>query len=371
VPLLVVPLLVVSLLLVVVVMLLMLRMLWVPGAAHVRITPRTALGRRRRHRSVRRTGAHRRRAGSMSAAAAEIGVRPPPAGRGGRLGPLAPAAAEHAAPAAADEGEEDQAADDAEDGDGDLLVVVDPVEDLLREVGALAVAVAALAAALARGAVEEVLVQHVALVGAELGRVARQHASVRRAGRGCVGAHEGPALLVARRAAARGALEAVAAGVAVGCVDIDGAGARPARAGLCRVAGPRAVAADGAVALEGALRGAAFFVGRVAHAARGVLARLRIAAGVAGAGCVSTTVTVLTALDDAVAALARKGCHALVVGQACCPAAEGTADVTDAAGRELGDAVARRGVHDELRSGITGVRRQRAAILFLETPVTA
>jgi len=103
----------------------------------------------------------------------------PAAGRRlrGRRGEfLVCAAATAASYNAAHDGEEDKAAHTRADADDDGFVVVDPGCDLAADGGTSAAAVLAGAAAAALGAVEEVLLQAVADVGAELGRAASDDA---------------------------------------------------------------------------------------------------------------------------------------------------------------------------------------------------
>lgn len=127
----------------------------------------------------------------------------PAAGRRlrGRRGEfLVCAAATAASYNAAHDGEEDKAAHTRADADDDGFVVVDPGCDLAADGGTSAAAVLAGAAAAALGAVEEVLLQAIADVGAELGRAAGDDARRRVAGVSVValsvGAHHGLALLV-------------------------------------------------------------------------------------------------------------------------------------------------------------------------------
>lgn len=106
------------------------------------------------------------------------------------------------AAAAADEGDEKKTGDDAADRDSNILVVLEPVEDLVAELGALADAVMALAATLARGAVEEVLWKGVALGISEHWALTSERAALIGA-RSCLvvcvlGSHERLALLIAR-----------------------------------------------------------------------------------------------------------------------------------------------------------------------------
>jgi hypothetical protein len=122
--------------------------------------------------------------------------------RGRRGEFLVCAAATAASYNAAHDGEEDKAAHTSADADYDGFVVVDPGGDLAADGGASAAAVLAGATAAALGAVEEVLLQAVADVGAELGRAAGDYARRRVAGVGVVAlgvrAHHGLALLVSR-----------------------------------------------------------------------------------------------------------------------------------------------------------------------------
>ena len=86
------------------------------------------------------------------------------------------AAAAAAADAAAEDCEEDEAADAGADADHNGFVVVDPGGDLAADGRASAAAVLTFAAAAALGAVEEVLLQAVALVGGEFGGAAGHYA---------------------------------------------------------------------------------------------------------------------------------------------------------------------------------------------------
>ncbi|KFZ12795.1 hypothetical protein V502_06899 [Pseudogymnoascus sp. VKM F-4520 (FW-2644)] len=96
-------------------------------------------------------------------------------------------------------------------------------------------------------------------------------------------------------------------------------------------------------------------------------ARRGIAAGIVAAPGHAATIAVFAHLDDAVAALrAGNGRDVTVAGQTArfngLPA-DGAADVADAAGREVGDAGAGRGVHDVFAACWAGVGGKGAALL--------
>lgn len=193
-----------------------------------------------------------------------------------------------------------------------------------------------------------------------------------------VRAHNGAALQVAAGALAartrelprvqpgRRRVRRDAALLAVWGGGVRGADAGGARAGLLRVAGAGAGAADGAGGGELAAV-AAVLVGVVADGAGLEAAGARVAAGVRGAVGLAAAVAVLAVLDDAVAALvAGDGGDAAVGGEAGrvdAVAADAAADVADAAGGEVRDALGGGGVHDVLFAGVAGLRVERAALL--------
>lgn len=115
---------------------------------------------------------------------------------------------------------------------------------------------------------------------------------------------------------------------------------------------------------------AAIFIGIVADGVILELACRRIAAGVAAAALGATTVAVFAVFDDTIATLvAGDSDDAFVRGQTCRVdgvAAEGRADVADAAGGEMGDAVGGEGIHDVLFPGIAGLSVERAALLRID-----
>lgn len=109
----------------------------------------------------------------------------------------------------ADDGEKDQTSDSATDTNDNALVLVDPRLDLPADGRALAAAVAAVAAATAGCAVEEVLLQAGAVVGGKVVGGADQAAGRIVASIGVVGvekaAHHRSALEVTAGALAAGA----------------------------------------------------------------------------------------------------------------------------------------------------------------------
>ena len=110
---------------------------------------------------------------------------------------------------AGDYGEEDQTSDSAANTNDDVLVIVDPGFDLSTNRRALAATVAAVTAATARCAVEEVLLQTGAVVGREVVGGADQAAGRIVAGIGVVGvekaAHHRSALEITAGALTAGA----------------------------------------------------------------------------------------------------------------------------------------------------------------------
>ena len=167
-------------------------------------------------------------------------------GRRGEL--LVRAATTTASHTAAEDGEEDETSHAGANTDDDSFVIVDPGRDLAADGGASAAAVLAFAAAAAFCAVEEVLLQAVAHVGAELGRAARDDAGRRVAGVSVValgvGTHDGLALTIARCALARSTFQAGATVIAIIQECIGRANGRVSRAGFLRVAFACALAAD-------------------------------------------------------------------------------------------------------------------------------
>jgi len=246
----------------------------------------------------------------------------------------------------------------------------------------LAVTVGALAAAFAWCAVEEVLLHCVASVAAELGRGAREDASLSRAGVcvvvRCQAAHQRLALLIARRTPARRALQS-SARVATGCAVVSAlvlrADRRTTRARLLRIAAACARAADSAGALELTLLIAAFFVRWIAYAAVSELAGGWVAALIAGATLSSAAVAIFALFHDAVTALTtRDGRDIFVICETRYPrrvAAEEAADIANAAGGELCDTRSSRGVHDELAIGIARAGLKWAALLLRQGTVRA
>lgn len=253
------------------------------------------------------------------------------------LGGLASAdSSSDAAVAAAEDRDGEESGNHAAHGDRDVLVVLEPTHNLLPRRAALAVSVVTLAAAGARGAVEEVLIP---LRAERLSRILARQETARRAGPhlfaviGAVLPH-GPALLVSGCALSRRALEPIAAVGAVVLVLVLGTVGVLARTLLLRVAGSRAGTADGSRRRILALFGTAFFVGKITFGLPLELALGSITARVVLAASVSAAVALLTLLYDAVAALAaRDGLDALVVSQTLRldVALEARADVADGA----------------------------------------
>lgn len=269
------------------------------------------------------------------------------------------AAAAAAADTAAEDGEEDEAAYTGADADHDGFMVVDPRGDLAADGGASAAAVLTFAAAAAVGAIEEVLLQAEALVGGEFGRAAGHYAGGRVASVGVVaggvGAHDGLALLVARRALAGGAFEAIATAVTIRGVGVGWADSSITWASLLRITVARALTADSACACKLAVA-AAVFVGVVADRVVLVSASRGVTAGIVATTLLATAVTLFVALYDAVTTLlASDGFHFSVIAQAIgidIVVLDSTADVADRARREFINTSLTRRIHDVPLIGI-------------------
>ncbi|KFY08260.1 hypothetical protein V492_06383, partial [Pseudogymnoascus sp. VKM F-4246] len=289
----------------------------------------------------------------------------PPCGIGTGAYPLACPCGAHPGPAllptapggGAYDGQQQQSAHAGAESDDEGFMVIDPLLDAPADSGPLAYAVITFPAAAALGAVEEILSQAAAHVLRGVGGAEELAPVV--AALVVLLAHEGLALLVTRCALPACAGQAVARGAAaISFIFVD-------------VRWTRGCLADGGGGGELAGLETAVFGGGVAD---GVvlgleLACLGVAAGVVAAPgrALAAAITLLAHLDDAVAALgAGDGLDVAVVAQAVRfdgLAADGAADVADAAGGEVGDAGAGRGVHDEFAARGAAVGGERAALL--------
>lgn len=247
-------------------------------------------------------------------------------------------------------------------------MAVDPGLDFAADRRTHAFAIVAVPVAIARCAVEEILLHATAFVRREHRRRAIERACRVVAGVRVVAAEDraedSSTLQVPAGALSAGASEAglvaAFAACAVGQVLVGRTVPRRARADFGHIAGPVGSATGGAGSHELTARTAGL-VRVVAHRVRRVLAGFRVAAFVVAASCCSSTVAVFAALDNAVAALAASRRHdALVVHQAVrlhAATPERRADVADGALRKVLEVGRRRWVHDVFAVGITRRRR--------------
>ena len=239
--------------------------------------------------------------------------------------------------------------------------------------GASAAAVLAGAAAAALGAVEEVLLQAVADVGAELGRAAGDDARGGVAGVGVVAlgvaAHDRLALLVSRRALAAGTLQAIAAVVSIRLCVVIRTVRCVAGALLFGIAGTRTCPADRLSRGELTVF-AAILVGIIAHSVVLEPAGIWVTTAVGSTSLLTTAIALFVSFDNAVAAcLTRDGGDTPIIGQTgrfdAVPAQRGT-NVANGAGREFVDVLGRGWIHQKPLTGIAGVGVERTALLSVD-----
>ncbi|KFY74700.1 hypothetical protein V499_05308 [Pseudogymnoascus sp. VKM F-103] len=249
-------------------------------------------------------------------------------------------------------------------------MLVHPLLNPPADCGAFAHAVTAFPPSTALRPVEEILGQPLAVVLRGVGGAEELAPIV--AALVVLRSHEGLTLLIPRRALSTRAGQSVAASTAAGafirvCICwTRGCGAGtgflgitvPSRGATYRAVGGELAGGETAVLVRGVADGVVL---GLEFAGRGV------AAGVIAAPCRAATIAVLAHLDDAVAALRTSNGRDIAV--ACQTvrldglSADGAADVSDAAGGEVGDAHASGGVHDVFPAGWAGVFGEGTALL--------
>lgn len=180
-----------------------------------------------------------------------------------------------------------------------------------------------------------------------------------------VGSHDGLALLVARCALTGSTFQSVSAACAVVGVLVGGTGGRVTGAYFLRIAVAVAFPADGALGGELTVA-AAVLVGVITDCAVLELASARITAVVVAAAFFATTVAVFIAFDDTVATLLpRDGLDVFVVAQAVgldAVLADGAANVSNTARREVLNTLPAGRVHDVFAVSIARVCAERATL---------
>lgn len=267
------------------------------------------------------------------------------------------------------EGNQDQAAYDDGNRDGNTLVVLVPVCHFLCPRATFAATVLAASATSAAGSVHKVLVVECALSTVESRGLALEQTVVA----ACLGfvavkniTSGDLTLAVARCAHARNAFKSLAARVAVVLVLVLGARRLVARALLLRIAIASAGAANLGRGSKLASSIATVFVVGIADGASLELAGFGVTALVVTTDSLTTTVTFLTRLNNAVTALATSdSLDVLVIRQTVRldVTLESRANVSDTAGRELGDVGSSGGVHHEATASVTAVLGKRTASL--------
>lgn len=265
------------------------------------------------------------------------------------------------------QGNQDQAAYDDSNRDGNSLVVLVPVCHFLGPRATFAATVLAASATSAAGSVHKVLVVEGALSTVESWGLALQQTVVT-ASLSFVAVKNVTSsnltLAISRCAHARNAFKSLAARVAVVLVLILRARRLVAGALFLRIAIASAGAANLGRGSKLAGGIATVFVVGIADSASLELAGFGVTALVVTTDSLTTTVTFLTRLNNAVTALATSdSLDVLVIRQTVRldVALESRANVSDTAGRELGDVGSSGWVHHEATASVTAVLGKRTA----------